>query len=302
MCWSGEASLAVATLGVTGSLVARKKGAPTARWATLLYFTGMELLQAATYVVIDRCGIPSNIGLTRLSYIHIALQPFFINLLAMSFIPDEEAKRLRRPVFLACTIGALIMIAKMYVPNAAMACNAATVPVCGTDTCSYHGNWHIAWRLYLSSVDNSYLAYYLPAFFVPLFYGAWRWCLYHLMVGPVVAAFLTTNKDERPAIWCLMSIFFLLALHLKPLEHWLETPRRSGRPSFLGGWGSRLVDWRVRLVPALVATAWLAAMFSVLRAYLGSPAPDVLFGFASAGLAAFLAVTLRTLAGTRRVS
>ena len=57
MCWSGQASLGVATLGVSGALWARAKGSPTARWSTVLYFTAMELLQAATYIVIDECGI-----------------------------------------------------------------------------------------------------------------------------------------------------------------------------------------------------------------------------------------------------
>src|SRR5215831_17345562 len=52
MCWSGVASLGVATIGVAGSLWARRQGAPLGRWATLLYFTGMELLQAITYAVI----------------------------------------------------------------------------------------------------------------------------------------------------------------------------------------------------------------------------------------------------------
>ncbi len=27
-----------------------------------------------------------------------------------------------------------------------------------------------------------------------------------------------------PAIWCLMSIGFLLALHVKPIEHWMAKP------------------------------------------------------------------------------
>lgn len=186
----------------------------------------MELLQAATYVVIDQCGLPSNQWLTRLSYAHIAFQPFFINLLAMSFIPPDKARRLRKGVLVVCALGAALMMSKLYVPSAAWACDPA-IPLCGTNTCSFHGDWHIAWRLYLSSVDSSFLCYFIPAFFLPLFYGAWRWTFYHLLVGPLPAFFLTSNKDEMPAIWCLMSIGFLLALHVKPIEHWMETPSRA---------------------------------------------------------------------------
>ena len=226
MCWSGEASLAVSTLGVAGALWARKKGSPTGRWGTVLYFTGMELLQAATYIVIDRCGLPANQWLTRASYAHIAFQPFFINLLALSFLPAEKARRLRPWVLAICGLGAAVMLSKLYVPSASWVCDTTIVPLCGMNTCSYHGDWHIAWRLYLSAVDSSFLCYFIPAFFVPLFY-CWRWVLYHVLVGPLPAFFLTSNKDEMPAIWCLMSIGFLLALHVKPVEHWMAKPLRA---------------------------------------------------------------------------
>ena len=233
MCWSGQASLAVATLGVSGALWARSRGTPSARWGTVLYFTAMELLQAATYIVIDRCGLPSNQWLTRLSYAHIAFQPFFINLLAMSFIPPERVRRIRGWVLALCAVGSAAMLSKLYVPSAAWACDPSIIPLCGTNTCSFHGDWHIAWRLYLNAADSSFLCYFIPAFFLPLFYGSWRWTLYHLLVGPLPAFFMTSNKDEMPAIWCLTSIGFLLALHIKPVEHWMETPLRG--PSSAAG-------------------------------------------------------------------
>ena len=139
MCWSGQASLAVAAVGVSGAFWARARGSPRGRWATVLYFTAMELLQAVTYVVIDECGLPSNRWLTRLSYAHIAFQPFFINLLAMSFIRPERARRLYPWVLLICTLGAGAMMSKLYVPSPAWACNPK-IPLCGTNTCSFHGD------------------------------------------------------------------------------------------------------------------------------------------------------------------
>jgi hypothetical protein len=250
MCWSGQASLAVSALGVSGALYARAKGSPTARWSTVLYFTAMELLQAATYLVIDECGLASNQWLTRASYAHIAFQPFFINLLAMSFIPPEKARRIRAWVMGICAIGAAMMMSKLYVPTPDWACDASIVPLCGTNTCSFHGDWHIAWRLYISAVDNSFLCYFVPGLFLPLFYGSWRWSAYHLLVGPVPAFFMTSNKDEMPAIWCLTSIGFLLALHIKPIEHWMSTPLR--KPARVG---NRLIsagDLRVGFGGALL--------------------------------------------------
>jgi hypothetical protein len=289
MCWSGEASLGVAAVGVAGSLWARQRGAPVGRWATLLYFTGMELLQATTYTVIDRCGLPLNLWLTRVSYVHISLQPFFINLLALSFVAPQVAKRARPFVLFVCAAGSLVMLSKFFVHSPEWACNPATVSVCGADTCSYHGEWHIAWRLYLSGLDNNFYVYWLPAFALPLLYGSWRWTLYHALVGPFAAFFMSSNKDEIVAIWCLTSIGFLLAIHVPRLEHWLEAPRRlleaasdavwlrtlasgfAGTAAFIGGYlllrvlrGSVVLDPRLSI--ALCLTAAVLAVRFALRA------------------------------------
>ena len=290
MCWSGEASLAVATVGVAGSLWARRRGAPVGRWATLLYFTGMELLQALTYTVIDRCGLPANVWLTRISYLHISLQPFFINLLALSFVSPEVVKRARTFVLLACTAGAVVMLSKFAVPSAEWACNPATVSVCGADTCSYHGEWHIAWRLYLSGLDNNFYVYWLPAFALPLLYGSWRWTAYHALVGPFAAYFLSSNKDEIVAIWCLTSIGFLLAIHVPPLEHWLETPRR------VPGAASAAV-WLRTLAGGFAGTAAFVGGYLLLRVLRGSvvldPRLSVAVCLGAAALAGFFGMRAR---------
>ena len=228
MCWSGPASLSVATIGVSGSLWARAKGAPRERWLTLLYFTGMELLQAITYSVINMCHLQSNVWLTRISYIHIAFQPFFVNIFGMTFIPEGRKAWARKYVYVVCSVAAMMMLYKFYVPDPSMACNSGTEFLCGQDTCSYHGEWHIAWRLYMNSFDEMHLAYWVSAFLLPILYGSWRWSVYHFVVGPLAASMMTSNKDEMPAIWCLTSIGFLITTHIGPLERWLETPKRLG--------------------------------------------------------------------------
>jgi hypothetical protein len=50
------------------------------------YFSSMEVLQAFTYSVIDQCALPSNQIATLLGYLHIAFQPFFINMLSMGSV------------------------------------------------------------------------------------------------------------------------------------------------------------------------------------------------------------------------
>ena len=89
MCWSGEASTVLATVGISGALYAAYKKEPASLWGTLLYFAMMEALQAYTYTVINQCQLPSNQIATVLGYLHIAFQPFFINADLHAFRPGK---------------------------------------------------------------------------------------------------------------------------------------------------------------------------------------------------------------------
>jgi hypothetical protein len=54
----------------------------------------------------------------------------------------------------------------------------------------------------------------LAAFIIPFIYGGWRVTLYHLLCGPTLMFILSSDKDERPAVWCLLSIGLLLCTHI----------------------------------------------------------------------------------------
>ncbi|WP_457648129.1 DUF5765 domain-containing protein [Profundibacter sp.] len=56
----------------------------------------MEWIQALPYPVTGQCGAPENKVLSITSFIHIALQPFFFNLLALYFIPDGIHRRIQK--------------------------------------------------------------------------------------------------------------------------------------------------------------------------------------------------------------
>lgn len=76
MCWSGEASAVLATIGIASTVYVAKKGEDKNLWIPLAYFSAMELLQAITYAVINLCDLPLNQVLTFLGAFHIAFQPF----------------------------------------------------------------------------------------------------------------------------------------------------------------------------------------------------------------------------------
>jgi hypothetical protein len=79
MCWSSEASLVMTGVGLAATVVTYRRGDLPAIWMTLGFFTFMEALQVWGYAVVDQCGAPSNQAVTVLSYLHIAVESFFIN-------------------------------------------------------------------------------------------------------------------------------------------------------------------------------------------------------------------------------
>jgi hypothetical protein len=192
----------------------------------------MEVLQAFTYSVIDACGTPANQVATLLGFLHIAIQPFFINALSLHFIPEEARRRVEGPVRLACLVALVLMIIKIYPFEWAQ-----TLPrghaLCAERLCSVSGDWHIAWDLpvndlltfSLFDVPIIWAPYIVSAFVLPLLYGSWRFTLYHLLLGPLLARATTSNPNEYPAVWCLLSIGFLLIVIETPVRKWLYVRR-----------------------------------------------------------------------------
>ena len=232
MCWSGQASAVVAAIGVTATAFAAYKKQPPALWITLGYFTLMEVLQAFTYIYIDQCGQPSNQVATLLGYLHITFQPFFISMLTMHFIPAQVREKIQYWVYAACFISSVTMLIQLYPFDWAGHCDIRR-PLCGAHLCSIHGNWHIAWEVPTNGIGNffveslggffrqGFITYNIVAFVLPLFYGSWRLTIYHYIMGPFLSQRLTDNHNEWPAIWCLLSIGFLLIVVKGPLQRWM---------------------------------------------------------------------------------
>jgi hypothetical protein len=226
MCWNGEASTTMAAFGFMGCAYSAYKKEPPELWGCLAFFSLMEALQAYTYTVINSCSNPMNQVATLLGFLHIAIQPFFINAMSMHFIPQKERQRVRNAVYVVCFACMILMILKVY-PFSWAGLTPKGPPLCSDRLCSVSGNWHIAWELPVNNFLNFtvfgyrivWAPYIFAAFIVPLLYGSWRFTLYHLLMGPFLARLTTDNPNEFPAVWCLLSIGFLLIV--------IETPVRK---------------------------------------------------------------------------
>jgi hypothetical protein len=245
MCWSEGASIAMVAAGAGAMVLTLHQGRTPAIWLTFGYFTVMEGLQALGYGVVDACGTPANETITLLSYWHIAFQPFFINAFAMELLPHDVKRRVRFPVYLVCAASAVVMLLQLHPLAWAGTCRPGT-PLCGEVLCLVSGQWHIAWDIPYNGLlvplettlgtSFAFPTYILAAFALPLVYGAWRFVVFHALVGPILAGQLTANPNEAPAVWCLFSIF-ILAVGLSPwlwrrftVHHWWAWPR-TWRPA-----------------------------------------------------------------------
>lgn len=235
MCWSGEASAILATVGFGTAGYVAKKGESKELWIPLIYFACMELLQAVTYVYINLCDTPQNQILTILGYFHIAFQPFFVNMVALYFIPKPVKEKIYPWVYTLCGIGTLAILIKMYPFPWARVCVKGYEGFCGPTICSLSGDWHIAWQMPLNGLLSRYpdnwlpfdyglhgFSYFAVSFFLPFLYGSWRFVAFHLVIGPLLADQLTVHPNEHAAVWCLLSIALCVSVIKSPLRKHLH--------------------------------------------------------------------------------
>lgn len=230
MCWNGEASTVVATIGLGSTAYAIYKREPVVLTMALGYFSLMELLQAVSYTVVDQCGTPLNESMTFLGYLHVTFQPFFINAVSLFFIAKQVRQRIAPYVYSVCFVAAVLLLLNIYPFKWAGLCDPQFREMCSNRWCSYYGSVHIAWEFPMNGLFNwialqkhlnAWMIYIIPAFLLPILYGSWRMTLYHIFMGPVPARIITGSADELAAFWCLLSIMFLLIVIKTPVRRYL---------------------------------------------------------------------------------
>lgn len=230
MCWSAEASFAIAAVGAAATVVSIRRGDTPCLWVPLGYFTLMEILQGYSYSVIDQCGLPANQMAALLAYIHIAFHPMMGCILAMAFVPDQVRRRLFAPLMVISSLTAAYMLAQIYPFDWAGPCRDGRV-LCGDMMCVTRESWHLGWHLPLNDIGERVPAmilgpdihlqlpvYSLVMFVVPALVGSWRVVLYQISVGPTLAWALTDSPNEMPAIWCMFSAGIVALVIFTPLR------------------------------------------------------------------------------------
>ena len=139
MCWGFSASVAMVGAGTVAAAVTAKQGRPAAIPITIVYFSLMEALQAAGYLVVDQCTSALNQTIAILSVIHIIFQPFFINAFAMELVPESVRASARVAVYSACAASAVVMLLQLYPFDWAGTCRSGSckpLPRCTRISCT----------------------------------------------------------------------------------------------------------------------------------------------------------------------
>ncbi|MDP3263904.1 MAG: DUF5765 domain-containing protein [Tabrizicola sp.] len=235
MCWGIEATAGMIVVGVAVAGASAWRGDPVAVPLTVVFFAGMEVLQLAGYMVIDQCGTPANEAVTALSMLHIALQPIVINLFLLAWLRPDISDRDRRRVMILASVASVLMVIQMLPWPGLDRCDIGQ-PLCGELLCTASGTWHLAWTLPYSDIfagpdrwlgtNFGFPAYVLAVFVMPLFYGLWRFVLFHALVGPIASNLVTDNPNEAPAIWCLVALL-IIGVVLVPGARGLFSARRA---------------------------------------------------------------------------
>ena len=226
MCWSGEASAAIAVSGFASAYFLKRKGQPREIYLPPAYFVLMEGLQAITYIWVGQCGNSANLFLTRLAILHISFQPFFINMLGMAFVDKAVKERIHKFVYFLCALTALACLTRLIPAYEILGrCELGKAMCSHSETCAYRGQWHIGWNIMLNGFNEGWRWYVFAAFFVPVLYGSWKWSLYHYLVGPLLASLTTSDVNERPAVWCLFSTCIIALLVNTRLRDYIYVKR-----------------------------------------------------------------------------
>ena len=219
MCWSGGISLAIGSAGIASAAYGEKRGVARSITIPLIYFSLMEFLQFAGYLYVNQCALSGNGLVTQLSYLHIAIQPFFVNMFFLTFVAAQKRKKIAPFVYAGAALSSVLLLIKLVPFDPQHLCTLGQT-LCAPNWCTITGNWHIGWNvpLYDWPLPGDGMWYYgFGAFLVPILYGEWRGALTLFLLGPVLAYFLSNgNPHEWPAVWCLYSVLLVL-FTLRPI-------------------------------------------------------------------------------------
>jgi len=211
MCFSFPVTLSLVFLGLAATKyrLLRKEFYHA---LIVLFYTSMELLQTAQYLVLDSCG-GINYWLTVCAHFLIIVQPALWNYFRY------KVCRQNKDIFLfsikLSLVWAVFFTLRLYpfslpLINAELDCKDILT---GPEVCTFSGPSHLFWSLPYYSYGGleANLFTYLLLWFYPALYERFGKVKLLIWLGQIVLIyFLVTLSKELPSFWCALSVPFLI--------------------------------------------------------------------------------------------
>ena len=176
----------------------------------LLFLSLKDLIQYFLYKYKNNKKI-NNI-LTTLSWVHISFQPLFVNIFMSHFSKHQSQTWIT--IFIASTIYALYNLTtleELDIQNDDNCVNRHNDDYCASDTLSYMGKYHIAYRFErdANTVITDWL-YVLLTFVPGILLSGSMGTLWAIFATSLFIIFKDVGAGEKAAIWCFLSIIYSL--------------------------------------------------------------------------------------------
>ena len=211
MCFSEKQSFLHAIILFISSIYLKDKW----QLAVSLFFLGLkDLIQGFSYYYInDKQKLNM---LTSLSWIHICLQPLFVNLIYVYF--DQQNMKYWNKIILACILYAAYSFTMLNEFDFQNDPDCEKIndkdDYCSKTTTSYIGKYHLGYKFNLDNrkkvfdVTNWYiLLSFIPGLFSKSKYISILWSIF---VALIMNKYDDVGSGEQSAIWCYLSIIFAL--------------------------------------------------------------------------------------------
>ena len=219
MCFNPLITWSTAGLGLATGVFAYAKQKPATLYAPPAYFAFMEVLQGLMYTQLHHPEAWIVKILVYTAYVHVCFQPFVFNYWLSSFMGQNPIDRntLTRHSYALklCLCGAMFMALRMFIIRDVTPLCSDYEALCKETPSVFFGEHHVAWALPLIGGGWNYLFpsifLHMFLFFIPsLLNGHHRISISFFLLGPYLAAKITSNPHEQSSIWCVIGLWLLV--------------------------------------------------------------------------------------------
>ena len=214
MCFTETQSYINTILLLFGAYYTRKKLKLS---LLLLFLSTKDLIQGLSYRYIDNKKILNILG--KLSWIHISLQPFMVNLFVSHFDTNKNHQTYWNLIYILSILYAILNILTLKefnIDNDPLCDLNKCYDFCTRETTLKIGKYHIKYKFARDNDKFMFWMIYLLVMLLPAFFTNARpiillWALFIIIIR-IITCMFKLHIGEYAAIWCFLSIIFFLPI------------------------------------------------------------------------------------------